>query len=447
MAGKFSGALVIAALFGGLLLLAAPGEAAEGECGPITLDMLFPHLDVHGNPLPTTTTLPPQDSTTTTAGDTSTTDHSSTTSTTGATTTTSPETTTTSPPEPICRSWVYEMEWPLGIDSHVISGFGADRDGGARRHKGNDLVTPKLAPVVAVADGTVSSIHSTPPDDCCWLLITHDDGWQSLYVHLNNDTYLTDDGLGHGVRPGLAVGSRVEAGHVIGWIGDSGNAEDTVPHLHFELRHPEGYSVDPYSSLQAAKAGLELPWTSSPYLDLDGLAIGLQASSMLTNGIFWPCDERGLEFCPTRLAQPEDTADLLAQLTGLAPPTVETRAQLIRLQQAVPDHLLPLVLGCSPIEECLQTGITAGDVARMALWANFTLRGADAASFDTTSDLRMTDSHQAETGLRILGRIGFCHESVDDETLINRAEAARLLLWWVLGEGQTSCVESSDPTS
>ncbi|REK22537.1 MAG: M23 family peptidase [Actinobacteria bacterium] len=188
MAGKFSGALVIAALFGGLLLLAAPGEAAEGECGPITLDMLFPHLDVHGNPLPTTTTLPPQDSTTTTAGDTSTTDHSSTTSTTGATTTTSPETTTTSPPEPICRSWVYEMEWPLGIDSHVISGFGADRDGGARRHKGNDLVTPKLAPVVAVADGTVSSIHSTPPDDCCWLLITHDDGWQSLYVHLNNDT-------------------------------------------------------------------------------------------------------------------------------------------------------------------------------------------------------------------------------------------------------------------
>ena len=185
---------------GGLFWLAAPGEATEGECGPVTLDQLFPHLDVHGHPIPTTTTIPEISTTTPVEGETTTTTpvdsttsstDTSTTSTTVASTPTSP-TTEPAPVAPVptepCTSWVYEMQWPLAVESRVFSGFGVDRDGGARRHKGNDLVVPKMAPVVAVADGTVTAVRSTPPDDCCWVLITHNDGWQSLYVHLNNDT-------------------------------------------------------------------------------------------------------------------------------------------------------------------------------------------------------------------------------------------------------------------
>jgi len=34
----------------------------------------------------------------------------------------------------------------------------------------------------------------------------------------------------------------VQAGELIGWMGDSGNAESTSPHLHFELRDPAGSS-------------------------------------------------------------------------------------------------------------------------------------------------------------------------------------------------------------
>ena len=454
MAGKIGGVLGMAVVVGSLMFLAAPGEAAEQECGPITLDMLFPHLDVHGQPIPTTTTTtttpPDEDTTTTTPPE----DTGSETTTTEATTTTAP--TTTAPPatEPVtnpepCRTWVYDMLWPVAVESRVFSGFGADRDGGARRHKGNDIVAPKLAPVVAVADGVISSIHNTPPDDCCWLMITHHDGWQSLYVHLNNDGYLNDDGLGHGVRPGLELGSEVKAGQVIGWNGDSGNAEGTEPHVHFELRHPDGYSVDPYSSLMAAKAKVDLPPPTGPFLDLVGEGLGNRLSALLTAGIFWPCDDVGLYFCPTRLAQPEDVAELLTQMTGLqTAPVVAGNTQLISLLHSIPRERVPDVLGCDPIEECLEEGMTAGDLARLAFWANLAMRGDPAIEIDDTPDLRRTSARTAEQGLRVMGRIGICHDVVDDTRLISRAEAVHLLGWWTLGIGQVPCgQEGSDPTS
>ena len=69
----------------------------------------------------------------------------------------------------------------------------------------------------------------------------------------NPDGTYTDDGLGWGIAEGVEVGARVEAGQVIGWDGDSGNAESIDPHLHFELRDPSGTAVNAYESLQAAQ--------------------------------------------------------------------------------------------------------------------------------------------------------------------------------------------------
>ena len=152
--------------------------------------------------------------------------------------------------------FVYPMVFPLvglrpaGVQ--VTRSFGDPRPGG-RHHEGVDILAPKLTPVVAVADGTVRWMHDTRRGDCCDLAILHDDGWRSRYIHLNDDTPGTDDGEGYGIAPGLRVGARVRAGQLIGYVGDSGNAEHSVPHLHFELRRPDGTPVDPYPSLVAAE--------------------------------------------------------------------------------------------------------------------------------------------------------------------------------------------------
>jgi peptidoglycan hydrolase-like protein with peptidoglycan-binding domain len=68
---------------------------------------------------------------------------------------------------------------------------------------------------------------------------------------LNNDTPGTDDGAAWGIADGIVPGVHVEAGQHIGWVGDSGNAENTGSHLHFELFDPAGVVVNSYNALLA----------------------------------------------------------------------------------------------------------------------------------------------------------------------------------------------------
>ena len=78
-------------------------------------------------------------------------------------------------------------------------------------------------------------------------------GWSSHYIHLNNDP-ATDDGRGEGGGPALRKETESREGELIGWAGDSGNAEETIPHLHFELRNPGAEAVDPEPSPQGRQA-------------------------------------------------------------------------------------------------------------------------------------------------------------------------------------------------
>lgn len=149
----------------------------------------------------------------------------------------------------------FEVTFPQETAPTVFSSsFGAGRSGG-RRHTGNDLMAPKLTEVYAAADGIITVIDTSSLAGR-YVEIAHQDGWSTRYIHLNNDDVGTDNGSADWaltVVPGLRVGSRVEAGELIGYVGDSGNAEGAGSHTHFEIAH-EGGEIDPYEYLKAAYA-------------------------------------------------------------------------------------------------------------------------------------------------------------------------------------------------
>ncbi|MBI5156843.1 MAG: peptidoglycan-binding protein [Acidimicrobiia bacterium] len=151
----------------------------------------------------------------------------------------------------------YPLTFPVNGPATFTDSFYSARSGG--HHHAQDLMSPKMVPVVAAASATVRYVNFSRnpndlrPDRCCSLVLDHDDGWASWYIHLNNDAPGTDDGRGWGIAPGILPGVHVEAGQLIGWVGDSGNAEATSPHLHFELYDTEGVLVNPFAALRAAQ--------------------------------------------------------------------------------------------------------------------------------------------------------------------------------------------------
>jgi peptidoglycan hydrolase-like protein with peptidoglycan-binding domain len=150
----------------------------------------------------------------------------------------------------------YDMTFPVDGDHYFSDTFGAPRSHG-KGHQGTDIFAAKGTPVVAAAAGTVRYVNWTArshlnPDRCCSVVVRHDDGWETRYLHLNNDDPGTDNGKGWGVARGIVPGARVHAGQMLGWAGDSGNAESTPPHLHLELLDPDGVHANPFLSLLLA---------------------------------------------------------------------------------------------------------------------------------------------------------------------------------------------------
>ncbi len=178
----------------------------------------------------------------------------------------------------------YPLVFPVAGRATYSDSFYAARSNGD--HHAQDLMADKMTPVVAAASGTIIRVNGETraqyirDDKCCTLGIRHDDGWETSYIHLNNDNPGTDDGRGWGIAPGITVGVHVEAGQLIGWVGDSGNAESTAPHLHFELRDPNGVIVNPYQALRAAQGAAPV-CTPTSNIPLDTL---LNGSRLLRRG-------------------------------------------------------------------------------------------------------------------------------------------------------------------
>ena len=148
------------------------------------------------------------------------------------------------------------------IMSHFYDEWYEIRGNGNRVHEGLDIRSSKGTPIVAIADGVVNTIAYTEASGY-YIAIDHGNGWLSLYVHLNDDI-IGNDNLG-GFETAFAdkiyLGANVVGGQVIGFVGDSGNAEGTIPHVHFELRY-RGVSQDIFKYIKASFERFELSFNA-----------------------------------------------------------------------------------------------------------------------------------------------------------------------------------------
>jgi murein DD-endopeptidase MepM/ murein hydrolase activator NlpD len=123
-------------------------------------------------------------------------------------------------------------------------------------HVGVDLLGVRLQPLVAASSGTISHLVVKSPTAGWGFVIKDQAGWEYRYYHVNNDAPGTTDNsnpVSWRLAPGLTEGSKVVAGQLVGYMGDSGDAVGN-PHLHFEIADPTGTSMDPFPSVRAAES-------------------------------------------------------------------------------------------------------------------------------------------------------------------------------------------------
>ena len=120
-----------------------------------------------------------------------------------------------------------------GRDSKAVkSFFGADRDAGARRHHGIDIFAPRGTAVLAAARGTVRSTRPNNLGGNVVWLSDYERGQTLYYAHLD--------------RQIVSPGQQVDVGDTLGFVGNTGNARTTPPHLHFGVYRRGQGPLDPF---------------------------------------------------------------------------------------------------------------------------------------------------------------------------------------------------------
>src|SRR4029079_208324 len=156
------------------------------------------------------------------------------------------------PPEPSAED-SDAIVFPVVGAAKYFDDYGAPRAQG--HHAGNDILTTWRSPAVAAEDGTIK-FWTTSARAGCMLYLYGASGTTYLYIHLNNDLTAKRDNRGKCVAgtayaDGLKNGAKVKAGQMIGYNGDSGDAEG-IYHLHFEVHTKDGADVDPFPYLNTA---------------------------------------------------------------------------------------------------------------------------------------------------------------------------------------------------
>lgn len=127
---------------------------------------------------------------------------------------------------------------PIPVDgvtsAQLQNTWGSARDGG-RHHKGIDIFAPRNTPIRSVTEGFVENKGMRGLGGQV-VTITGPGGYRHYFAHLEE----------YGPQ---AVGDWVEAGEIIGYVGNSGNAAISSTHLHYGIYTPGGEAVNPYKYL------------------------------------------------------------------------------------------------------------------------------------------------------------------------------------------------------
>jgi uncharacterized membrane protein len=146
-----------------------------------------------------------------------------------------------------------EIAMPLdGVDpASLHSNFDERRGGGTRQHQALDLMAPRRTPVRSAARGRVLKLFTSAAGGLMIYAADSSERFIVMYAHLD------------GYAPGLHDGAPIARGQVIGYVGSTGNASASAPHLHFAIarsadvkRWSKGKPIDPLPVLRAAATGV-----------------------------------------------------------------------------------------------------------------------------------------------------------------------------------------------
>ena len=153
------------------------------------------------------------------------------------------------PIDPVRQEQLLSGEYMFPVLGATANDF--SDDWGAPRattgqHQGLDVFAPAGTPILAIADGTVFRVGwNNLGGRRLWLADRH--GNLFYFAHLA------------GFSPLATEGAAVERGDVIGFVGTSGDAQGTPPHLHFEIHPGGGWAVPPYPYVMTWLTGVRQP--------------------------------------------------------------------------------------------------------------------------------------------------------------------------------------------
>lgn len=135
---------------------------------------------------------------------------------------------------PVGRSIQVPGTWRCPVvGGRFINDFGFPRPAG-RVHQGNDLFAPRGTPVRAPVGGRVERVPNPIGGNA--IQLHGNDGTRYYLAHMNS----------------YGASGSVPAGEVIGYVGNSGNAITTPPHLHLEVHPGGGQAINPYPTITLA---------------------------------------------------------------------------------------------------------------------------------------------------------------------------------------------------